>query len=119
MQVTLNSLILSLIFSLKAKHFKLQLSWSRIQPLGVGQFNNKGIQHYHNVIDAYQTAGITLLVELYHWDLPQPLQDLGGWLNPDIIKKYGAYADKCFKEYGNKVNIVHFMKVKSNQISFI
>ena len=104
---------------MKAKHFKLQLSWSRIQPIGEGQFNNKGIQHYHNVIDAYQTAGITLLVELYHWDLPQPLQDLGGWLNPDIIKKYGAYADKCFKEYGSKVNIVHFMKVKSNQISSI
>ena len=89
--------------SLKAKHFKLQLSWSRLQPNGKGEFNGKGVQHYNDVIDAYQKAGIHLMVELYHWDLPQALQDLGGWLNPAIIQLYTDYAERCFEIFGTKV----------------
>ncbi|CAG2234366.1 IFT139B [Mytilus edulis] len=88
-----------------AKHFKLQLSWTTtIQPLGDGPFNTEGLQHYHNVVIAYNEAGVSVMVELYHWDLPQALQDLGEWFNSTIVDKLAIYADTCFQEYGLKVN---------------
>ncbi|CAG2212191.1 LCT [Mytilus edulis] len=88
-----------------AKHFKLQLSWTTtIQPLGDGPFNTEGLQHYHNVVIAYNEAGVSVMVELYHWDLPQALQDLGEWFNSTIVDKLAMYVDTCFQEYGLKVN---------------
>ncbi|XP_076107988.1 lactase/phlorizin hydrolase-like isoform X2 [Mytilus galloprovincialis] len=88
---------------LGAKHFKLQLSWSRLQPTGTGNLNAKAVEHYNDVINAYRDAGVHLMVELYHWDLPQALQDIGGWLNPDIIQTFKNYCDQCFETFGTKV----------------
>ncbi|VDI17159.1 Hypothetical predicted protein, partial [Mytilus galloprovincialis] len=85
-----------------AKHFKLQLSWTTIQPLGDGPFNTEGIQHYHNVVTSDKEAGVSVMVELYHWDIPQALQDLGDWPNSTIVDKLAMYADTCCQEYGLK-----------------
>ena len=80
------------------------MSWTTtIQPLGDGPFNTEGLQHYHNVVIAYNEAGVSVMVELYHWDLPQSLQDLGEWFNSTIVDKLAIYADTCFQEYGLKV----------------
>lgn len=89
------------------KHFRLSISWSRVLPKGtIDQPNPEGIKWYNDVFDALAKAGITPWVTLYHWDLPQALDDKsnkGGWLNPDIINKFNDYADFCFKTFGAKV----------------
>lgn len=66
--------------------------------------NQKGIDYYHKVIDEVIALGIEPIVTIFHWDLPQWLQDLGGLPNPIFIDYFVAYADVLFKEYGHKVS---------------
>ncbi|WP_159023538.1 glycoside hydrolase family 1 protein [Formosa sp. L2A11] len=90
----------------KALHldsFRFSLSWSRIFPEGVGEVNPEGVAFYHDVIDYALKIGIEPWVTLYHWDLPQALQDQGGWTNRDILGWFEAYVNFCTKEYGLKV----------------
>lgn len=61
------------------------------------------MQYYHNLIDELIANNIIPLVTLYHWDLPQPLQNEGGWLNESIVGKFQDYTEKCFAELGSKV----------------
>ncbi len=83
--------------------FRMSLSWSRIFPSGVGEKNQKGIDFYHHVFDACQEIGIEPFVTLYHWDLPQALEDKGGWTNRNVIEWFSEYADFVTHEYGAKV----------------
>ncbi|CAM9426799.1 unnamed protein product [Ectocarpus sp. 12 AP-2014] len=85
--------------------FRMSFAWSRIYPEGEGdEPNAEGIQHYHDVIDSLLERGLEPVVTLYHWDLPQALEDkYGGWLNESIVPAFDAYADTCFREYGGKV----------------
>ncbi|VDO86157.1 unnamed protein product, partial [Heligmosomoides polygyrus] len=92
-----------LMKALGISHYRFSFSWSRIFPQGVGSVNPKGVQYYHDLIDVLLENDIKPMVTLYHWDLPQSLQDLGGWLNRDIVKWFRLYAVYCFKEYGSRV----------------
>ncbi|WP_038528518.1 glycoside hydrolase family 1 protein [Formosa agariphila] len=83
--------------------FRFSLSWSRIFPLGVGDVNAEGVKFYHDVIDYALELGIEPWVTLYHWDLPQALQDQGGWTNRNILHWFETYVEFCTKEYGLKV----------------
>ncbi|PIN11464.1 Beta-glucosidase, lactase phlorizinhydrolase [Handroanthus impetiginosus] len=84
--------------------YRLSIAWSRIYPNGTGEVNQAGIDHYNNLINALLDKGIEPYVTLYHWDLPQGLQDrYAGWLNPQIIKDFATYAETCFKEFGDRV----------------
>jgi len=86
------------------KAFRISLSWSRIFPTGLPPVNQAGIDHYNDVINELVANGITPLVTLYHWDLPQGLEDLGGWLNRSlIVEAFNIYADTCFKNFGDRV----------------
>ena len=60
--------------------------------------------YYKDVIAELRAHNITPMVTLFHWDLPQPLEDEGGWLNETIIEKFNAYADKVFSELGADVS---------------
>lgn len=91
------------IKELNLDSFRFSLSWSRILPSGTGEINPKGIEFYHNVIDYCIELGITPWVTLYHWDLPQTLEDKGGWTNREILDWFKEYVEICTKEYGAKV----------------
>lgn len=83
--------------------FRFSLSWSRIFPDGIGEPNKKGVKFYHKVIDCCLKNEIEPWVTLYHWDLPQVLENEGGWTNREVLNWFTYFAEFCTKEYGTKV----------------
>jgi beta-glucosidase len=83
--------------------YRLSINCARIFPNGTGEANPKGVKFYSNLINELLKNGIEPFITLYHWDLPQALQDRGGWLNRDTIEAYARYADFCFKTFGSRV----------------
>ena len=88
----------------QVNHYKFSISWSRIMPDGTITSTNKaGITYYKQLIDAVLDAGIEPVVTLYNWDLPQKIQDYGGWLNTTTITLFNDFANLCFRQFGNRV----------------
>lgn len=83
--------------------FRFSISWPRILPYGEGLINEEGIRFYHNVIDECLEQGLTPYITLYHWDLPQALEDEGGWTAFGINTAFNAFVSICAKTYGDKV----------------
>lgn len=84
--------------------YRFSVSWSRIQPLGYGAINSKGIAFYDRLIDQLLSQGIQPWVTLFHWDLPLPLQmEHDGFLNPRFADFFADYADICFRHFGDRV----------------
>lgn len=83
--------------------FRFSIAWSRILPNGVGNPNQKGIDFYNRVIDRCLERGIEPWITLYHWDLPQCLEDKGGWANRDIIAWFAEYVQLAGKQFGDRV----------------
>ncbi len=97
---------LYMLRALKVKTYRFSLSWSRIFPKGYkSSLNQKGVDYYNRVIDGLIANNITPMVTLYHWDLPQALQDINGWDNPEIIKIFNEYCDFCYATFGDRVKI--------------
>ncbi|XP_039198279.1 lactase-phlorizin hydrolase [Crotalus tigris] len=95
---------LYLLRALKVKSYHFSFSWSRIFPDGrIQSINSHGVDYYNRLINGLLAANITPMVTLYHWDLPQALQDIGGWENPDLIELFHSYADFCFQTFGDRV----------------
>lgn len=91
------------LVDLGVNSYRLSISWSRVLPNGVGQLNDKGMDYYKRVFEKLNQNGITPNVTLYHWDLPQVLEDQGGWVNRDSIEWFGEYSDKMFRAFGDIV----------------
>lgn len=83
--------------------YRMSISWSRVLPNGTGRLNQKGVDYYKRVFDKLNEAGIKPNVTLYHWDLPQVLEDRGGWANRDCIGWFGEYAEKMFRLFSDAV----------------
>ncbi|NWS95750.1 LPH hydrolase, partial [Mionectes macconnelli] len=90
--------------SLKVSHYRFSISWSRVLPDGTTRYINEiGLNYYERLIDALLATNIKPQVTLYHWDLPQALQDVGGWENDTIIQRFKEYAELLFQRLGDKV----------------
>ncbi|XP_024020309.1 beta-glucosidase 12-like [Morus notabilis] len=86
--------------------YRFSISWSRLLPNGKlsGGVNKEGIKYYSNLINELLANGLKPFVTLFHWDLPQALEDeYGGFLSPHIVNHFKDYAELCFKEFGDRV----------------
>ncbi|NXS52208.1 LPH hydrolase, partial [Brachypteracias leptosomus] len=93
-----------LLRALGVKNYRFSLSWPRIFPSGRNSsVNSHGVDYYNRLIDGLVTNNITPIVTLYHWDLPQALQDIGGWENDAMIDLFDSFADFCFQTFGDRV----------------
>lgn len=87
------------------KAYRFSISWPRIFPEGRGKLNYKGLAFYERLIDKLLEKNIKPAITLYHWDLPQALEDRGGWLNRDTAKYFSEYANILFYKFGDVVPI--------------
>ena len=95
---------IEMLKELGVKTYRFSISWSRIFPDGTtATINEDGVEYYNNLINALVDAQIEPIVTIYHWDMPQYLQDMGGLLNPTIADRFADYADFLFSKYGDRV----------------
>ncbi|XP_006834640.1 PREDICTED: lactase-phlorizin hydrolase [Chrysochloris asiatica] len=95
---------LNMLRALKVKAYRFSISWSRIFPTGRNSsINSHGVDYYNRLINGLVASNIFPMVTLFHWDLPQALQDIGGWDNPSLIELFDSYADFCFQAFGDRV----------------
>ncbi len=85
--------------------YRFSVAWGRIYPQGTGSINKKGLDFYSRLVDELLTKGIKPNVTLYHWDLPEALDDRGGWLNRDIADWFSDYAVTMFDALGDRVEM--------------
>ena len=93
-----------LMRSLGLQGYRFSISWPRIQPDGRGPANAKGVDFYRRLIEGLRERRIEPLVTLYHWDLPQRLEDEGGWTSRDTAERFAEYASLMFDELGDSVD---------------
>ncbi|HEX2143389.1 MAG TPA: GH1 family beta-glucosidase [Glycomyces sp.] len=83
--------------------YRFSIAWPRVQPGGTGPANQAGLDFYERLVDGLLEAGITPMATLYHWDLPQPLEDSGGWLDRDTGHRFAEYAAICADRLGDRI----------------
>lgn len=93
----------ALLRSLGIGHYRFSVAWPRIQPDGAGPANPAGLDFYDRLVDALLDAGIRPWATLYHWDLPQPLEDAGGWPRRDTAHRFADYAALVHQRLGDRV----------------
>ena len=84
--------------------YRFSISWPRIQPNGSGAANQKGLDYYSRLVDALLEARIRPFVTLYHWDLPQALEDAGGWPNRDTASRFADYVEIVARSLGDRLS---------------
>lgn len=93
----------ALMRDLGIKHYRLSLAWPRIFPQGDGALNQAGLDFYHRLFATMREFGITPWVTLFHWDLPQALEDRGGWVSPVTVDAFARYADTVVQAFQGTV----------------
>ena len=98
---------IDLMTRLGVNAYRFSIAWPRILPAGRGTVNAAGLDFYDKLVDALVDGGIRPFITLYHWDLPQKLQDNGGWLSRDTVDAFVEYADVVTARLGDRVK--HWM----------
>ncbi len=94
---------LDLLAELGVDSYRFSVAWSRVLPTGSGQVNQTGLDFYSRLIDGLLARGIEPALTMYHWDLPQALEDAGGWTNRDTALRFGDYAALLTRTFGDRV----------------
>jgi beta-glucosidase len=94
-----------IIAGLGVDHYRFSIAWPRVQPAGSGAAEPRGLSYYERLVDALLARGITPMATLYHWDLPQQLEDEDGWLNRDTAERFADYAAIVHDHLGDRVHI--------------
>jgi len=94
---------IKLMKDLGLKAYRLSIAWPRILPDGRGQVNQAGLDFYNRLVDGLLEAEIIPFITLFHWDLPQALQEIGGWANREVVDDFVAYTDIVTKSLGDRV----------------
>ncbi len=94
---------LDLALSLGANAYRFSIAWPRILPAGRGAVNAKGLEFYDRLVDGMLARGLEPWATLYHWDLPQALQDAGGWAERSTIDAFVEYADVVTRRLGDRL----------------
>ena len=95
---------IELMDSLGIQAYRFSIAWPRIIPNGRGEVNPKGIEYYRNLCKELHKHGMKAYATIYHWDLPQSLQDEGGWTNRQIAYDYLEYAKVLFDNLSDVVD---------------
>ncbi|MDR9827725.1 GH1 family beta-glucosidase [Vibrio sp. FNV 38] len=95
---------IEMIQGLGVDAYRLSIAWPRILPRD-GEVNPEGLAFYEQIIDECHARGLKVFVTLYHWDLPQYLEDKGGWLNRETAYKFAEYAEVVSRHFGNKIDV--------------
>lgn len=95
------------------KGYRFSIDWSRVLPDGFGRVNETGITFYNQLIDALLENGIEPYITLYHWELPYEIYKRGGWMNPEIVEWFGAYAKLIAERFSDRVS--HFFTLNEPQ----
>ncbi|MGR5119507.1 GH1 family beta-glucosidase [Vibrio astriarenae] len=95
---------IEMIQGLGVDAYRLSIAWPRILPRD-GEVNPEGLAFYEQIIDECHARGLKVFVTLYHWDLPQYLEDKGGWLNRETAYKFAEYAEVVSRHFGDKIDV--------------
>lgn len=108
---------IELMAELGLKAYRFSIAWPRILPQGYGKVEPRGLDFYNRLVDGLLHAGIEPWVTLYHWDLPQALQDRGGWPARDTAKAFADYAEVVARHLGDRVK--HWMTLNEPWVSAV
>jgi beta-glucosidase len=92
---------LDLVARLGVGSYRFSVAWPRIQPTGKGPANQRGLDFYRRLVDGLESRGVEATITLYHWDLPQALQDDGGWVVRDTAERFAEYTDIVARAIGD------------------
>jgi beta-glucosidase len=92
-----------LMGELGARAYRFSVSWSRVLPAGTGAVNQRGLDFYQRLVDSLLDAGVQPLINLFHWDFPQALQDRGGFANPEVVGWFTDYTALLASTLGDRV----------------
>ncbi|WBB67068.1 GH1 family beta-glucosidase [Micromonospora sp. WMMD812] len=95
----------ALLAALGVSAYRFSVAWPRIQPTGAGPAHPDGLDFYDLLVDDLLAHGVDPVATLYHWDLPQPVEDAGGWLNRDTAARFAEYADLVAARLGDRVRL--------------
>ncbi len=110
---------LALIRDLGLNAYRFSIAWTRIQPAGSGALNKAGIDYYNRLIDGLLAIGVTPFVTLFHWDLPLPLWEAGGFLEPSIVDRFAEYAAIVAEQFGDRVQYFSVFNEAAALIDFL
>lgn len=96
---------IAMVKQLGLKSYRFSISWPRVQPSGTGPANPKALDHYSRMVDTLLESGIRPFCTMYHWDLPQALEDKGGWPNRDLANYYADYAGILGRHLGDRITV--------------
>jgi beta-glucosidase len=96
---------LDLMRDLGLHSYRFSIAWPRVMPDGSGKVNQRGLDFYRRLVDGLHERGIAPMATLFHWDLPQRLQDEGGWENRDTAYRFAEYAEVTFRALGAQVPV--------------